>query len=1097
MAKFNFLRIISDQKKLIKFKILDVIAPVTSWVALNIYHKYWASNLAHKTVKSWDKTTKISKKISNRWNAIHQPENWLQSVVLAIAIVFIPQFLLTFWFVSPFCSNTIDYGWRDNNSVSVLGTSWQVTAGLISITFVIIIFIVEYANRGRYEQRALPIFFAETRMLFTASFGILVILSTGITSLFLSKYEFRTDYLSCLFYWQWILFVLNIWLILKIFFQTIRILTKPYFKTKLKDYNHRIANKLVETELIYRVMSNMSVQVLKESGINIPYFEPDLFPSDVVVTIPNLPRQIQRVIDINLKLVEIAHQQAKIFFPGIQESDIVFYAKIGHRIAAEKPSIAKINPNIDHPAITAYLKRCIRISNDKHADKSRITDEVFLIRDVILHAVQDQDSETVKDLLNHYEDILEAFLQTTGAYGIYFTQESASKIARPFSDWKLVSTIVDQYQSLIPTLLEISDFEMTARFLRFPVDMMGLAIQYRDHLIYQQFAELYPLIYFRSRELLNSKQKDKVIENFEHLLIDHRRFILAPSLKYINSGVQQLSEFRPYFKDLLVIWNRLLKASIDDRSDKRFSEFSHEVRRLVDDFFPDINETRIRTLEIRLEHRLDSPSRDANFEQHQLEKSVLKEKLGLVRFTQRMFLGLGGWITHLLEKDRITKDEYFKLIPAVNRFFRNLDQLYQAYVKGLEEEKEEYIFNWISWERSEWPTMYGDVGSGSSTYSSWLDKYFLVRLIEILPYNINPFPRITPSYQSKVVYDIVVKMSEEICNDDLWLEVFRSADIDHLEERVSVIREIFSKAKTQQEILEEQNVIDSQLDSELINSFKTEVVSIWEKSALIRKLVNQFGRYREIYNDQVLKTLTVIGIFELAPKEAFIKQNRVAYVGIGESYGHGLASYEDITLGNQFKIADPISLKQKSFGEGIIQKIAEMVKLDLSPIIFYNGESIFEEFTQSEHYIPAWQTQNNPLGDIAIEGLFSHTPVIANAGLPENSIFLLDIYKFGILTQYKLQKEDTLPISLQIELLTNEKAQEIVDKNPTEWSINPETGETEDRDSGIRRILQHVNLRIGEYCRFEEINPNAICSFSFDGRNNDLDTPQGNQDDAE
>jgi hypothetical protein len=373
MVKSAFQRL-SIYINISRIKILDAFAPITSWILLIFYRKYWVSFLAQKIVGNWETPTRKRQRIVDQWNNIHQPENWFRAVILAVGLIFIPQLLATFWFISPFFHRASEYGWKDNNSASVLGTTWQVTAGLIGITFVIVIFLVEYANSGKYEQRALPVFFAETWMLFTSSFGILVILSTGITALFLATYKLRTDYLSFLYYWHWVLFIVNTILILNIFVRTVRVLRRSYFITKLKEFNHRIAARLVVLELIDRVARNKSDQLIKALGISFPYFEPTPLPGKVFVSVPNLPRQIQRVTDINLKLVEIAYRNAQQLYPSIQEADFVFYAKLDHRIASERPAIALINPVINHPSVTSYLKRSIQVKSFKRAERSRLTE---------------------------------------------------------------------------------------------------------------------------------------------------------------------------------------------------------------------------------------------------------------------------------------------------------------------------------------------------------------------------------------------------------------------------------------------------------------------------------------------------------------------------------------------------------------------------------------------------------------------------------------------------------------------------------------------------------------------------------------------------
>ena len=1073
MAKSSLFQKVSVNIKITKLKIFDITAPITSLLALIIYKNFWATNVAKKIIKK-EKPAKRKE----YWNNIHQPENWWKALFLAFTIIFLPQLLVYLWLTSPFCSKTSGYGWSNSYSASILGTGWQVMAGLIGITFVIVIFVVEFANRDKYEQRAFPIFFAETRMLFTASFGILVIFSAGITSLLLSEFSLRTDYLTFSYYWQWFLYGFNTLLILNIFIRTVLILPRSRFITKLKNYNHRIAKELVEIELIERMVLNKTNQFFKDLGIKFPFFEPDYTPEKIVVALQNLPYQIQSVTDINFKLVELAYRHAKFIQQKFSDSDFIFYAKIGHRIAREKPGIALINPVLNRPCVTSYLERCIQLKTHKEAKKSQLAEELIINRDMILHAVNNQESNTFEYLMNHYRDLIEAFLKYTDSYGIHFSQETASKALSPFSDWKMVSTIIDQYRSLISSVLNSTDFELVLNFLKFPVELMNLAILYRDHLIYQQFAWMYSVIYYKSREIQNTKLKESVIDCIKHLLIDHRRFTIEPRLKFIKYDKQLLSEFKPYFIDLLSTWNRLIKGSLDNRLEKHFSDFSSEVDRLIRCFYPDIDETSLEMLEFRFENLMGNPQQENLTKQLLFERQVLQDKSELKNLKNIMFLGFGGWITHLLEKGRISIDDYLKFIPSVHNFFMDITQLYQDYTNNLGIERGTNIFNWDSWEMSEWPEVYGEVSSGTLTYSNWLLKYFLVRSIEIVPYNSNQLPKVSPTNHSKEIYNSIVKMSEDIKNSEIWIKVFRQSGIDKLNERINAFIEIAFEAKTQQEFYEEQDTIDSQLETTLVESFKSDVINSWQNAAVIRNLVSKLGEFRSIYSEEKQKEQLFFGYNELIPKGGFIKQNRISYVGWGENYGLGLATFEDTTLALQFKSGINSTLDHNNFSDSIMKQFKEMIELGLSPIIFYNGLDVHKEFYHSDKFNPEWHLQNNPLDNVQVEGLFNQIPII-RLEVPNNTIHLVDLSQFGVLTQYKHQNDESLPILIQIDSISYEQAQEIIDKNPDQWRKNPESGEIEDQEKSIRRILQNVKLHISEYCVFEEINPKAHRSFSF------------------
>lgn len=280
----------------IKILILDKFSPYSSLAALYTNSNLWLSYLAKNKIKKGGKIIPGWSTVKNVFYEIHLPENSANIFIFTFLLVFLPQFIVYLWFISPLAPQQDKLGWPASYNVDILEAMWQVTAGLIGITFVIVIFIIDFTNRDKYERRALPVLFTETKFSFSASLGIFIILSMGIF-LLSTDFNIRTDYFFFLLYFQWLLFFLNLINILLLFIRTIEILPQRKFTEKLKKYNHRIAAKLIEEELIFRFGSTISTQYFKESGIEFPFFEPDPNFNKRNVCLKNLPRHVQKISD--------------------------------------------------------------------------------------------------------------------------------------------------------------------------------------------------------------------------------------------------------------------------------------------------------------------------------------------------------------------------------------------------------------------------------------------------------------------------------------------------------------------------------------------------------------------------------------------------------------------------------------------------------------------------------------------------------------------------------------------------------------------------------------------------------------------------------
>lgn len=1062
----------------LRIKLLDSLSPFASWIAVFIYHKHWLSEISINSIRELKPKSVGLAKVNDWIYSLHLPENRWKSVIAALLMVFVPQIVGTLWFISPYMTQV---EFKDAQMIyykEILSSMWQVSAGLIGITFVIVIFIVEYSNRDKYERRALPVFFAETKLLFSTSLGIFIIFSMGI-SLFLSVFpRIRLDHLLFIIYFQWFLFFVNLLNILLLFIRTIGILPRAKFMEKLRKYNYRLAAKSVELEIVNRISHKISNKFFSELGIDFPFFEPDPNPGKVIVSLQNTSKHFQTVDDINLGLVALAHRNAKLLSPTITSSDFIFYAKLDYSVAKEKPGVAIINPVLNRPCVTNYLQRSIRTSGFSKNARANLNDQLVFNRDMILKAIQNREGDTVEDLLNQYYDLVEGFLEITNSLGIHFTQKSSHQEFNLIFNWKLISTIVDQYQSLIHSVIILNDFELIGQFLLFPTNLMRLAMSYKDHLIYQQFVNLYRFVYYECQELIETNQRERIISRFVNFLIGHRKYDLSPRLEKNNFNVEQLSEIKDYYKDLIFAWNHLLKLAIDQNSTDNFSKFSHEVKELVDKFHSGISETDILLLKLRLDELTDGNHKVGLSKEYEYTKFVIEYKAELRMLRQRMYLGLGGWLIHLLETKRISIENYLYYISSVDTLYTDLAQLYEDYSYDLGEDREEHLFNWTSWELSEKKEYDDDETFHQMNFDNFIDTYFIVRSIEIVPYGANPLPPIIPTFKSKDIYEMSVRIFQ-IINDATQLQdILKMAGVKDVEERISALTKIFLEAKIQLQISEEEELMGAQLEQEQITLFKNGVLKSWENYSTIRSLFQRMGRYREIFYNAKDQSIMPFGPQnKLIPKGIFVHQNRVNYAGWGDSSGHKMAELENSFLGAQLISETPIKSSPENLLETLKCQLYIVEEFNNSPIIFIRGDEVARILRQCDEFIPAWRIQKNPLGEIPVFGQIYGFWILQNNGIPKESISIVDISNFGILTQYIYTERGATPINIEIRPILPEQANHIINKNP-DW-LKSETGENLDQESSIRRVLQNVNLRIEEYCRFEEINPKAISTIEL------------------
>ncbi len=400
-----------------KLKILNLITPISLLLSRFFYKKYWCSNLSKKNLRSWQNKNNLYEQLSDWYSSIHQPQNWRKSLLLVISIVFAPQIIILIWyFLISRTTNNLNF--IENDQILLLETAWEVIAGLIGITFVIVIFVIDYANRDKYGKVALPVFFTETQLLFSASFGIMVIVSIGIYLFLYYQASNITEIFDWLYVWQWLLFLINALLIIIIFIRTLRILSRRYFQGQLRDYIDRASKKIVASELVNRISTKQTEDYLKTFGIKISYFPPNKSHGKYTVTIKNLDKKINKVIDLNLKFIEIAYKNAKSIIPDLKIDDFNIFVRVGKNLSCEEPGIALINPILDQPCITSYLENSIKLQKTKGEDNLWLDELLEINNDMIINAVNNQEIVAVEEGLNQYKYLLESFLKNIEFYGM-------------------------------------------------------------------------------------------------------------------------------------------------------------------------------------------------------------------------------------------------------------------------------------------------------------------------------------------------------------------------------------------------------------------------------------------------------------------------------------------------------------------------------------------------------------------------------------------------------------------------------------------------------------------------------------------------------
>lgn len=156
--------------------------------------KEWLSIYVKSEMRKIEKkgfSSRILRSVINAFESINSKtlstNSWKSALITSMALVILfahTAFFLQSQFGHLFPITIINA----NNIISIVSTAWQVSASVIGISFVIVIFLVEYLHKDRYESQIFPLFSQYTKFHFIVIFGLVTLASVGILLFLLNIY---------------------------------------------------------------------------------------------------------------------------------------------------------------------------------------------------------------------------------------------------------------------------------------------------------------------------------------------------------------------------------------------------------------------------------------------------------------------------------------------------------------------------------------------------------------------------------------------------------------------------------------------------------------------------------------------------------------------------------------------------------------------------------------------------------------------------------------------------------------------------------------------------------------------------------------------
>jgi len=991
-------------------------------------------------------------------------DNWRNALIVSL-IIMILFHIAAFSIDLPFTFAFLTEEDRINSEIiTLLFTSWQVLASVIGIGFVLIIFLIEYVNKNRYESQIFSLFSRYTKFHFIVILGLTTLAFMGLDLVLLNTNYAEMRTLLNIIVLDISLLILNLVLIIFLYGQTFVFVHPNSFLKILGDELRKNTEQSVVEELRKRIGSNILNNICSDSKIEFSLWGLKRQGFDAVNAADNVGHAI-KVVDIHVGLIKRAARIAKTDQISNEiASTIVWTSSIGSVKNTEQKEIAFVSGMAAKIRPKTHLALSVRLSMPAPKIPNLISENLLISKDELIRSIHEGNVSIVGLLLDRYRFIIRSFLSAMKGCNIRYTADDAERECGLFSDWPVLKQIERDFFSVLEEALRSTNQEIIHLVIDFPIDVICLADEYRDHLVFKRFAYFYPYIYKSSARLVDDViLKEFVFERTWRPLQIYSLKIIS-NLKDSDLSLEDIDRYRGYALEIAYTFNDLLKSTIDLKDLVQFESFGRAFSEMMD--WHDNPPSRITK---SLEQTLNSESDIAQRRKIELKldrnRELAKAEENFIITRNLCWLGLGGWLTHLLDTNKISPEEYRTWANIVAKAFPDIEILYRTFtIDSFSYNKisRKIRSSWENWDLQEQePSQRGAlVVSGPIRIDSWIAKYYCQRGIELSSLRLGGSPEILPTNNSESILDSVSKIVETLKLSQMWRKTF-NFPTNRLDDRSNNFIELHQLMNEMQKNADEDAIINSPLDPEIMAQFKSKFVRSWEEASVIRTLAKRYNNYEACPNCHISGDSKVFGINCLVPKAAFIKQNRIYFSNYPEDLGVELGKGEDVRLIELLiSIIPCVDTSFDKLEDTIHQNLGEFRKRGQDPIIICNQIKFRSSLIKSKNFTYSWNLTNEKVIDIkGFIGILDQAPAFDLRELGDQDVLILDFNCLGKLVQYRFKEIDEYPLSITIEAVDRNAAEQLLLNNQDHY-FDEESGEKLEKENAIRNLMQKVHLQV-------------------------------------
>jgi hypothetical protein len=968
-------------------------------------------------------------------------------VILAILILFFifPIDITIYSYFPPIINPSNDY----------YLTLWQVYGALIGLSFVVLFFFYEaFIGRISSEYKKLEFrfrqeFYRRTALQPLLFFNLISLVYVGLVINIPSRSLQSIT-----------LLVISILSVCLLFARAVRFFDGDQMeKTRLSILKGEISAS-IEAEVDRRISASV-LHIINEKSAFLKYSPLDL---EEINTTP-----IKLLVSDRARIADLAID--KISANAESQKTIVTLKKGIGEIVSSKYSVAGFVAKETDVKTVRVLQRCFKIKKEpSRRDLQLVFDD---LEEQLILAVSRQSSRDLTKCLEIYQYSIEELLRTFHLYGINYTPERARQ-GDFLSEWEPISRIGTDFHHLIEISIEAGNREIIRSIVFFIEDLLKISKENDDFLVLHRFKDYWLFIYYIALDT-----PDKALRNFivETLLRNMKTFVnnLLLHLQFSSVTEQEVFSYQEFAITSILLYEQFLKATVEKGAVDYWTIIEKSLADISSEYEPE--EKRPYSYEIDAKLMDTSLSEEEKNNLNNMLKS-LQAKLSLKAeidcLIPEIWLGIGGWITELYVKDKITREDACRFIGLVLKRFKDIKCLSLAYNSTADSpvnsKYSKHAWQW--WELEDKTGAIMTLGS----HEEWITRFYCITGLMLIPLQINPGDSIEPTAEATSNLNAVKRQVTELSGQyDSWAPMINTTKSEYDNKLQNFV-------KAHERAVEKQKDIDSKwlrqqpLDEEKIAKFKTEVTTAWKNQSHIRAIIEKRGNF--VDKTKILDSIQPIGVQNRAPKDAFVSDEYKSCMFI-QNFGTDIGNYENSMIGSKISSSSSVnSTDEASLFENIKLSLGNLKEKGYSPnVIFVGKQKLIRLLTKAKEFQPSWKMKIVDINLQGVEGYFEGIPVFVFGEIGDEKIIVVDLKKVGTLTQYRVKKEDVDFLNFDFTFINEETAKKYITQNPK--LLENEKGEKLLEEQVSNSLQEEVYLKIFERFEFTIDDSNASTTLAL------------------